>query len=179
MTLPKDTPIILSAKRQKQFWAKITKEGPNDCWIWTRAVNRGYGAFYVNGNNVPAHRVAWILTHGQIVGKLLVCHNCPGGDNPLCCNPKHLFLGTPAVNTQDAALKGLMPTGTRHGSVTCPGRLPTGEGHWNHRLTEDQVRSLRKERAAGAKMACLEAKYGVSRVTIRLICAYIAWKHVT
>jgi len=40
-----------------------------------------------------------------------ICHNCPGGDNPKCCNPDHLFIGTSADNAKDAALKERMHLG--------------------------------------------------------------------
>lgn len=50
-----------------------------------------------------AHRKAWEDTHGAIPLGLYVCHHC---DNPPCCNPEHLFLGTPQQNMDDAKAKG-------------------------------------------------------------------------
>jgi HNH endonuclease len=50
----------------------------------------------------PVHRVVWIALHGD-PGKLKVLHTC---DNPPCCNPRHLFLGTPKDNTDDMISKG-------------------------------------------------------------------------
>jgi len=53
-----------------------------------------------------AHRVAWILTHGEIPPGMFLCHSC---DMPRCVNPSHLFLGTQTDNMQDCVSKG------RHG----------------------------------------------------------------
>jgi hypothetical protein len=52
---------------------------------------------------VLVHRVAWELTNGPIPLGQCVLHRC---DNPPCCNPKHLFLGTQDDNMADMASKG-------------------------------------------------------------------------
>lgn len=50
-----------------------------------------------------AHRQTWVFTHGQIPHGLHVLHRC---DNPPCCNPAHLFLGTNLDNIADRVRKG-------------------------------------------------------------------------
>src|ERR1044072_1180867 len=47
------------------------------------------------------------LHHGVTLAEgVRVCHDCPGGDNPACCNPAHLFTGTQADNVRDMIRKG-------------------------------------------------------------------------
>lgn len=50
-----------------------------------------------------AHRAAWVEASGPIPLGILVCHRC---DNPPCCNPAHLFLGTQSDNIKDGYAKG-------------------------------------------------------------------------
>ncbi|MCH8043014.1 MAG: HNH endonuclease [Planctomycetes bacterium] len=50
------------------------------------------------------HRLAWEFANGRPVPQgLQVLHDC---DNPPCCNPSHLFLGTNADNNADMMSKG-------------------------------------------------------------------------
>ena len=79
-------------------------ESPSGCHEWTKATNRkGYGRIWSNGETVYTHRLAWELSHGWVPDDLQVLHRC---DNPPCCNPAHLFLGTNADNMADKVAKG-------------------------------------------------------------------------
>jgi hypothetical protein len=73
------------------------------CWSWQGARNsRGYGEIWVNGACASTHRLAWTIFRGAIPSGMYVCHLC---DHSYCCNPDHLFLGTPRVNVWDSILK--------------------------------------------------------------------------
>lgn len=103
------------------------------CWFWGGEVDKrsGYGVFTVRaGRRITAHRMALMLSTGRFDAPrdLFACHNCPGGDNPRCCNPRHLFFGTPKENTQDAVAKGRTARGGRHGRT---------------RRTQDEVDAIR------------------------------------
>lgn len=93
-------PIKLSKADIKNFWTWVEKHGPNDCWEWLGAHDKdGYGIFHPTSGWYRAHRVACFLIYGD-AGKM-TCHKCPGGDNPGCVNPKHLYPGTGKLNSAD------------------------------------------------------------------------------
>lgn len=97
--------IRLTASDIERFWSFIEKT--DTCWIWTGAKTvDGYGLLSVKiGERVHtprAHRIAYFLANGELPDKSLVCHRC---DNPKCCNPAHLFLGTHQDNMTDMAEK--------------------------------------------------------------------------
>jgi len=100
-----------------RLWEKVNRDGPvpphcpelGPCWIWTRAANKaGYGKIGSGegAGTLATHRVSWELTNGRVPDGLFVLHRC---DNPPCCNPAHLFLGTSRDNTQDMIAKGRRP----------------------------------------------------------------------
>lgn len=89
--------------------AKLRQDA-SGCWVWTGSTTRRgwHGRISVNHHLVMAHRVAYELWVGPIPEGLKVLHRC---DNPPCCNPMHLFLGTQRDNMQDAGRKGRMGVG--------------------------------------------------------------------
>lgn len=91
-------------KQQLRFWSRVKRGAQRDCWPWQASTGRnGYGCLAVNGQRWRAHRAAWYLCVGEIPVGLHVLHSC---DNPPCCNPLHLFLGTHQHNMADAIAKG-------------------------------------------------------------------------
>lgn len=85
-----------------RFWSKVDRGEPSECWNWLGArSSNGYGNCRVAGKTVTASRVAAELSMGRPPDGS-VCHKC---DNPLCCNPSHLFVSDVAGNLADMSLK--------------------------------------------------------------------------
>ena len=70
----------------------------------------GHGNFCYKGVAQLAHRVSWEIHFGEIPEGQCVLHLC---DNPPCCNPEHLFLGSRADNAMDRDKKGRTAKGKR------------------------------------------------------------------
>lgn len=87
------TPSLL-----ERFWSKVDNGCPDDCWEWTACrTDKGYGQIGVSAQRTRlANRVSWVIAHGKEIPEgLQVLHSC---DNPPCCNPNHLSVGTHAEN---------------------------------------------------------------------------------
>lgn len=146
------------------FWTHVDKsQGDGECWTWTAGTVEGYGTLRYRTRKYKAHRVSYEINVGPIPDGLWVLHTC---DNPICVNPRHLFLGTVQDNNRDKMQKG------RH-------RAPKGEEHPHHILTEDKVRQIRQMWQTG-NYTQIEIGHvvGMSNVTVSQVVRGDTWKHV-
>lgn len=148
------------------------------CWIWEGSVDGRtenaagipYGRIFVGSRRGGfrgfrfAHRVSYETFVGPIPPGMNVCHHC---DNPLCINPSHLFVGTDRDNARDREKKG---RGVYVGV--------SGSRHHNSKLTEANVRDIRRRLEGGASVRALSEEYGVNERNIRKIRGRSAWQHV-
>ena len=96
-----------------RFWEKVDKRGPDECWPWLAGrIGNGYGGFRLTtSRRTTAHRVALMLSGVEVPPELHVLHSC---NNPPCCNPRHLRVGTPADNANDRSIAGHTASGERN-----------------------------------------------------------------
>lgn len=159
-----DNTIPRQHKKAKPFITRLRRNAETGCLEFTGGKTRfGYGRIRVGPKAYLAHRYAFMLAIGEIPEGQYVCHQC---DNPACCNPEHLFLGTQSENMADMKAKG-----RQHDRM--------GSKNSCAKLTERDVRYIRKACAAGAKQADMARKYNVSQVNISLIVLRKKWVHVT
>ena len=146
----------------EDFWAKVDIRDDNECWEWRAGKHtRGYGQFSYRGDNVASHRFAYMLVNGEIPDGLVVRHSC---DNPACCNPVHLSVGTQADNVADRHSKGRSARGSRDGEA---------------KLTEDDVLEIIRLLDGGSTQTSLAARYGVVVGTINHISTGRKWGWLT
>lgn len=147
----------------ERFWSYVNKTPV--CWLWTGSTDRkGYGQLNVDGRPVGAHLLAWVLVNGPMPAGKEACHNCPGGDNPLCVRAEldpstsHIWAGTHAENTADAARKGMLKT----------------------KLSRADVVDIKRRLAAWTDaQTTLAREYNVSACTINDIAKGRTWRHVS
>ena len=118
--MPKRRPL------KERFYKNLPSgRDPDKCWEWQGAcTSHGYGNIGAGGNCrkvLSAHRVAWQLANDQKIPEgMHVLHSC---DNPSCCNPSHLRLGTNADNVRDKVERGRTPCGESHYNAKVPDEI--------------------------------------------------------
>lgn len=131
-----------------RLWRRVDKSGQH--WLWTgRVSSTGYGEIgrgRRGEGNVSTHVAAWEVTYGPVPPGMFVCHRC---DIRLCCNPDCLFLGTPKDNSQDMIRKGR-------------GVSYRGTAHVMHKITDDEVREIRRRVAASESKVSIARDYGIT-----------------
>lgn len=154
------------------FWNRIDRSDPNSCWNWSKSRTKaGYGRVWIYPKLVYAHRIAWMLTYGEIKEELCVCHHC---DNPSCVNPSHLFLGTHQENMRDSSRKGRTRNDPHRGSR-----------HALAKLSEEYVTEIKRKyrpgipsKASPFSIKGLAKEYKVAPSLIWRILTGRSWPHV-
>lgn len=154
------TAPVLSESDIERFWSKVDKRGDDECWPWLggRHKRTGHGYFL----RTYAHRVALFLSGGGWAGQLCALHSC---DNPPCCNPAHLRIGTVADNMRDKKERGRCN----------PAR---GERSNRTKLTAPDVAEMRRRKSAGERTADIAESFGISEISAYLIITRRRWAHV-
>lgn len=150
---------------EERFWAKVDKKGEDECWEWKAGKYKfGYGEFSYNGKPESSHRISYILTHGSIPEGLFVLHRC---NNPLCVNPRHLYIGTQFDNMKQKVNDGRCVCG--HSS------------YWmilNSKLNWEIVNKIREEYTNDKNVTIRELsyRYNVPFGTVGGIVSNSRWK---
>lgn len=148
----------------ENFWNRVKKGDPDECWPWRGPTSRGprnpfpYGRVDAFGfKGIYVHRLAyWLCNGGELIslrknGDALIRHSC---DNTLCCNPRHLLPGTHADNMRD-----MVERKRKH--------MPIGAQSHRAKLTTHDVQQIRLHRANGVTRKALALLYEVSVSTIK------------
>ena len=150
----------------ERFWEHVPLllREPEECWEWSGAKSQGYGQIWYKGKQVGAHRLSWILHHGEPKSnRAYVLHAC---DTPSCVNPKHLYLGTHLDNMRDMRDRG------RSGKCQ-------GDDHGSAKVTRQQVHVIRQMWKPRAPENRIMAKtLGITSTQLANIANRRSWAHI-
>jgi len=143
----------------ESFLSRINTCTEDACWPWTGARNNsGYGTVRYQGRVQTAHRLAAFLA-GLVCsveapknrrGSGFILHQC---DNPLCCNPAHMRVGTYAENQREAYARKRRAQ-------------PKGTPHANSKITVADVRLIRRLYADGVSQEAIGRLINMSQSAI-------------
>lgn len=136
---------------KQDFYDLLRPNG--ECLEWTGyKTSKGYGQTHIRGKVIRTHRLALEL-EGINTSGFDVLHFC---DNPACCNPKHLRVGTNFENKIDQIQK-------KRGGI---------------KLSIDDVIEIKKRLSNKEFHKDIAKDYGVSISQISAINTNRKWKHV-
>lgn len=135
-----------------------------------RRTDFGYGIIGIDGGVVKLHRWFYERANGPIPEGMCVLHSC---DNPPCCNPAHLRIGTQQENMRDVKDR------KRSHSYAHPESINYGEDVHNSKLTDAQAVEIRFEVAKNElSYRQIGEKYGLDWSTVQNISSGKSWQHV-
>ncbi|MEU2159261.1 HNH endonuclease signature motif containing protein [Streptomyces sp. NPDC019396] len=108
------------------------------------------------GRQIRVSRAVWEEHNGPVPDGLVVAHSCR---RAACVALDHLYLSTYGHEIALSTQRGLF----------------AGEAHWNHKLTEDQVRLIRSSPLTSHELAVL---CGVTPSTISNVRTHRTWNHL-
>jgi hypothetical protein len=157
------TEITFTKEDQQSFESYLSKQ-QNGCWLYLGALKNGYGKFWSQSQKklIHAHRFAYTCFIGPIPDGMCILHSC---DNPSCCNPQHLTVGTQEENMQQCLERG---------------RWHEQKGQENNaaKLTEEVVKEIRFLCDLDITQKTIAKKFGVSLRQVHHIRAHKQWCHI-
>lgn len=148
--------INLTPERIERFWRSVEKS--DGCWNWKGLKSeKGYGVFsHAMGKKkkfrAKAHRIAYTLAKGPIKSGEFILHSC---DNPACCNPDHLRVGTNVDNIRD--------------------RLERNRICGKAKINMEIANEIRRRVFNGESKESLARKFKISTKTITSLCRFETW----
>lgn len=150
----------------QRFWDKVDiKRSKKECWLWLAGTDsKGrYGLYRYKRKIQGAHRIAYLLTFGEIPPNLDVMHSC---DTTLCCNPNHLSAGTRKENMED------MMERERD-------NFSHGIDRPDAKLTDENVKEIRRlYKIKAMTQKAMSKMFHVSDTTIWGVVHHIYWNHI-
>ena len=138
----------------------VTRVG--DCLMWNGCrMTNGYPILHHKGKRHLVHRVVMEVINGENPDGFYVLHSC---DNPGCCNPEHLSIGTPKDNVADMVERKRNRTGAQ-----CS---------WASLTDEDVIAIRANPNRKGRPLTLIAAEYGVSQTTISKVLRGEIYKNV-
>lgn len=139
-----------------------TRPGTGGCWLWTgnRHAN-GYARLTRKGRTLFVHRLAYALVKGPVPRGMSLLRTC---GHAHCINPAHM-----RPVTREQIVRRMLKTGA----------FARGSGHPGSKLTEANVRRIRRVYAKGrSSCGVLAREYGVDSTLILRIVQRKRWRHV-
>lgn len=148
-------------RRKKPFIQRFIESlrigAAHECWECRSAPDTGslgYCRIRRGDQKLYVHRIAFEISHGPIPPGMHVLHKC---DNPRCCNPNHLKLGTANDNMADKAAKGRQ----------------------RGKLTAAEVVEIDKLLRSDTPHAKIARKFNISELSVRNIAWGVTWSRLT
>ena len=158
----------------ERFSRHYRVEPGTGCWLWTSGLwGGGYGAFFLRGKKVQAHRFSYEHHVGPIPEGLDVDHLCRVRH---CVNPKHLEPVTRKVNINRGLVKGHTWLRGRPNPGTKGQTHARGEGNGRAKVTEEQVAAIRADPRSQETIA---REYGISQSSVSRLKRGETWRSAT
>lgn len=155
-----------TATFKEAFWLRVRRDlnlGPNgDCWAFITYNGTFLKKTTYKKKSYTVYRLAYLFHHNfpPLADDVVIRHSC---DVRECVNPAHLSTGSQQENMDDMVERGRSATGTKNGGA---------------KLSETQVRNIRKKYNPdiGMGIVPLAKQYKVSNATIWRIVSGTHWK---
>lgn len=160
---PLEAACNVSPAKSAEVYRAVLASDTDQCVIWPlRRGKNGYATWSKGDyfSSIVSRQVCKDMHGLPPTARHEAAHSC-GNGHLGCVNPRHLSWKTPVENAADKQ---------RHGTEL------KGTQRWMAKLTEDDVRAIRRMRGVG--MEEIGALFGVTRATIWAVLTGRTWRHV-